>query len=247
MSEHRVAELPSQEDVTFRKQGWRAFLRRAAQLFQILAMVCVLGLFSLVAIKYSPFNPDRMPVGANHPAVGKRLEVLSLTPLTGGGDDVDLDSLAGQVVLINFWGVWCFPCREEFPKLFATVQKFATEPRFRFLSVSCGSNGKDADLGALRRATEEFLAEQGSTIATYADPGLVTRLEVDRVVGFSGYPTTILLDENGVISGVWQGYWRGLESEIELAVRGLLSERRGLAASSDGALSRRWPTAGAQE
>lgn len=233
MSENEIAELNVKEEVTSRKQGWRAFWHRAAQLFQILAMLCVLGLFSLVAIKYSPLNPDRVPVGADHPAVGKRLEVVSLTPLTGGADHLDRNSLAGRVVVISFWGTWCPPCREEFPKLVAIAQKFAADPRFCFVLVSCGSNGKDADLEALRRSTEEFLAQQGSTIPTYADPGLVTRWEVDRVVGFSGYPTTILLDENGVIRGVWQGYWRGLEGEIEQVVRDLLAERHGLTASSN--------------
>lgn len=232
MSDNQGLEPDAGEAVLAPEKKRDTFLRRLGLLFQIVAMLCVLGLFALVMIKYSPFNPDRVPVGVDHPGVGKRLDVISLTPLTGGADHVDQASLAGKVVLINFWGVWCPPCREELPRLAATVEKFAAEPRFRFLSVSCAAAGEDGNVDALRDSTEAFLVQQSLNFVTYADPELVTRKAVDRVIGFSGYPTTILMDENGVIRAVWQGYWRGLESEIERAIRDVLAGSREQTASS---------------
>lgn len=233
MSDPEDLESETENDVLSREDGRASLVQRIGQLFRTVAMLCVLGLFALVTIKYSPFNPDRVPVGIDHPGVGKQLEVLSLMPLTGESDHVDRTSLAGKVVLINFWGTWCPPCREEFPKLLATAKKFADEPRFRFLSVSCAPGGEDRDLDALRGSTEAFLAQQASPCVTYADPDLVTRKAVDRAVGFSGYPTTILMDENGVIRAVWQGYWRGLESEIEHAIRDVLARPGKPLTSSD--------------
>jgi len=31
------------------------------------------------------------------------------------GKDVTLSSFKGKVVLVNFWGTWCEPCRGEIP------------------------------------------------------------------------------------------------------------------------------------
>ncbi|HPZ83049.1 MAG TPA: TlpA disulfide reductase family protein, partial [Thermogutta sp.] len=199
--------------------------RRVGKVFQILAMLCVLGLFALVTIKYSPFNPDRVPVGVNHPSVGKQLEVISLTPLYGEGGILDRSGVSGKVVLLNFWGTWCPPCRAEFPELVSLVRKFAHDSRFQFLSVSCAPPGADGDLEELRQSTQAFLLEQNaSDVSIYADPDYLTRREVDRVAGFSVYPTTILLDEKGVIRAVWQGYWRGLDREIEESLRHVLAQ-----------------------
>ena len=33
------------------------------------------------------------------------------------GGSLQLSSLKGKVVLLNFWGIWCAPCRQEIPKL----------------------------------------------------------------------------------------------------------------------------------
>lgn len=49
------------------------------------------------------------------------LDQASLTDLTGR--QVSLSALRGKTVLVNFWGTWCGPCRQEMPMLNALHQQ----------------------------------------------------------------------------------------------------------------------------
>lgn len=40
---------------------------------------------------------------------------LDFTLQDMNGDDVDLASLEGKVILLNFWATWCGPCKVEIP------------------------------------------------------------------------------------------------------------------------------------
>jgi thiol-disulfide isomerase/thioredoxin len=49
--------------------------------------------------------------------------VFSVTTLDG--QHISMDSLAGKVVLIDFWATWCGPCREALPNIRNIARKFA--------------------------------------------------------------------------------------------------------------------------
>ena len=52
---------------------------------------------------------------ASRPTLGERAPNFELTLFDG--EKVSLESLRGQVVVINFWATWCVPCRTELPTL----------------------------------------------------------------------------------------------------------------------------------
>lgn len=138
------------------------------------------------------------------------LDDLQLVGLTGTSSRFDLQDLRGKVALINFWGTWCAPCRKEFPAIEALARRYRRDREIRILAVSC-SGGLRENLPRLKQQTAEFLAQQGTTLPTLADPEGRSRQAIERAVGFRGYPTTILLNRQGEIRGVWVGAPRDAE------------------------------------
>ena len=58
------------------------------------------------------------------------------------GTKVDLASLHGKVVLIDFWATWCPPCRGEVPNVVATYKKYHDQG-FEIIGISLDQD-KDA-------------------------------------------------------------------------------------------------------
>ncbi len=153
--------------------------------------------------------------GPGHPSVGTPVTELVLEPLTGTAAAVTSRELEGRVVLLNFWGTWCGPCRHEFPHLVQLERRFAGQDDFRLVSVSVPFGQED--LHSLAEHTEEYLSRQGAEFATYADLGGAAYGRVAEATGLSsaGIPLTIVLDRQARIRGVWQGYQPG--DEVSMA------------------------------
>jgi thiol-disulfide isomerase/thioredoxin len=161
----------------------------------------------------------------HHAGIGERLPALELEPLTGNPPRLSLADLEGSVVLLNFWGPWCPPCQQELPHMAALREHFADQKAFRLVAISYpGPDGEDRE--SLRTSTEAVLKELKIDLPTYCDPTGVTQSAVDRVVGFTGYPTTLLLDRHGIIRAVWVGYRSGMETKMERNVDKILAETK---------------------
>ena len=132
----------------------------------------------------APQAPDVDPASLS---VG--LEVGNLAPafqaITDSGETIALADLRGQIVLLNFWATWCGPCRVEMP---AFQQQFAAraEDGFTILAVN---NAESPD------AVRAFRTELGLTFPLVLDPSGAIQAQY----GVFSYPTSLLLDRNGVI------------------------------------------------
>ena len=113
-----------------------------------------------------------------------------------------LRSARGKVVVLNFWAVWCVPCREEMPILAA-----ARSPRVEVMAVT------EDSLERLRA----FAAQHPFNITMLMDPaGKVS--EHYRVMGL---PQTVVLNPRGALVKHFRGpvTERTLREAIEAAAR----------------------------
>jgi cytochrome c biogenesis protein CcmG/thiol:disulfide interchange protein DsbE len=165
--------------------------------------------------------------GANHHAVGTDLALLRLEPLTGTTEPVELGDLSGKVVLINYWGPWCYYCSLEFPQLMELQRRHADDPRFRFLSVSTSQQDpRDEDVEELAADTARYLAERKADFSTYRDANADSRMSLVATAKLNGftYPMTVILDGKGTIRGLWEGYHEGDVVEMSTLLDPLLKK-----------------------
>lgn len=131
--------------------------------------------------------PELAITGPSAREVG--LEVGKLAPdfqtVTDAGEPVALSDLRGQVVLLNFWATWCGPCRVEMPEFQQQYEARAGDG-FTILAVN---NAESPEV--VRRFREEF----GLTFLIALDQSAAIQTQY----GLFSYPTTLLLDRDGVI------------------------------------------------
>lgn len=128
------------------------------------------------------------------------------------GRNVRLSEHLGEVVLINFWATWCGPCRQEMPLLDEIYGKYRRAGLVLFSVNLDEANNLDA-------------AREMATTLRVSYPVLFdARKEVSRAYQASTMPLTVLIDREGVVRYVSEGYKLGYETRYTDKLRELLNE-----------------------
>ncbi|MDP9119662.1 MAG: TlpA family protein disulfide reductase [Actinomycetota bacterium] len=101
-----------------------------------------------------------------------------------------LEQLRGTPVMVNVWGSWCPPCREEMPRLVAAHQEVGD--RVQFLGI---------DIQDSRIEAKAFMEEFGMTFPSVFDVPDAIKTSLGRF----GQPVTMFYRRDGSLSFAWAG------------------------------------------
>lgn len=155
-------------------------------------LTILLGLSLFYLVRYFYFKSDLKVAQACPP----------ITTQLANGNPFDLQTLKGKYVLIDFWGSWCKPCRQEAPllnKFYSdwNQKTFQEANGFEILSIAIESN---------RANWEEAVAQDSAhwpyhilELDQFNSP-LVKSFDVKMI------PTKLLLDPHLRIVGINQSF-----------------------------------------
>lgn len=144
--------------------------------------------------QYTPVSSGQSFVGGSYSSTfyrpGSRPAAPAVAGTTLTGHKFSLAADRGSVVILNFWGSWCAPCRREAPALAALAAHFAGDP-VRFV----GDNVRDSPASA-----EAFERTFGVGYPSVNDPGEQIALAFHGTVPPSAIPSTLVIDRSGRIA-----------------------------------------------
>jgi thiol-disulfide isomerase/thioredoxin len=126
----------------------------------------------------------------------------------GAAKIVSLRGLKGHVVYVDFWASWCGPCRRSFPWMSAMQKKYGAQG-LEVIAINVDKRRADAD---------RFLAQVPAQFTTVFDPSGATPGSYD----VKAMPSSVLIDANGNVALVEEGFRDERRDALEARIRALL-------------------------
>ena len=119
------------------------------------------------------------------------------------GKPVKLADFKGKVVILDFWATWCPPCRKEIPGFIALQKKYAGKG-VSVVGVSLDEGGA--------AAVKSFVKQNGMNY-----PVVLGDQQIAMAYGgITSIPTTFVIDKDGNVAAVHEGYTEQGEFEKEI-------------------------------
>lgn len=120
------------------------------------------------------------------------------------GEEVNLDTLKGKVVLLDFWGTWCSACRVSLP-LLKQLATNADPAKVAIVSIDEGDSPKK---------WAQFIDDNGMTWAQVYDEDR----SLYHAFGIDGFPLYFVLSKDGIIVDEFKGWKQNETDEIAAAL-----------------------------
>lgn len=124
---------------------------------------------------------------------------------------VSIKPVQGKVLMINVWATWCAPCRHELPSLQRLAESLGEE-QFTLIGLSIDDD---------EHLVSEYLIDKKINITSYIDKDLS---EVEGVLGVKVFPSTFVIDQNGILVEITEGWLEWDTPEIIASMRQLLTD-----------------------
>lgn len=130
------------------------------------------------------------------------------------GKKLSLKDLRGKVVIVDYWGTWCPPCRMEIPHFVELAKRYPKDLVIVGMTWERGQKGPGV--------VTQVKAFAKKLNATYPLVLLSTQEELAAVPNLDSFPTTLFIDRQGRVRAREVGY-RDLAS-LEKLVKALTKE-----------------------
>ncbi len=132
------------------------------------------------------------------------------------GKSVRLSEQLGEdIILLNFWATWCVPCKKELPH-FQKLHETYTGQGLQIFAISVDGPQSSSQVKPFMQRyqyTFRVLLDVDSQVVALYDPQVIL-------------PFSLLIDRQGRIRHVQQGYSPGDEKLLEEKIQQLLAEER---------------------
>jgi peroxiredoxin len=148
------------------------------------------------------------PHAAFSAQVGSPAPSFSLKDLQG--NTVNLSDFEGKVVFLDFWALWCAPCREELPELDSLYKKYRKDG-FEVVGIC---------LDTSQQRVTKFLQKVPVTFQILIDK----KGDAAEAYRFSGLPAGFLIGRDGAIKHKHMGFGREFLPLFEKEITELLKQ-----------------------
>jgi peroxiredoxin len=129
---------------------------------------------------------------------------------SSSGENLRLSEFRGEVVMINFWASWCGPCRQEMPLLEELYSQYKPMG-FTILGVNVEEDSTQA---------KQMLQDAPVNFPVLFD----NQSAVSKLYNVVAMPSTVIVDRDGNVRYLHQGYKPGFEEAYQQQVRALIRE-----------------------
>ncbi|MFY9253850.1 MAG: TlpA disulfide reductase family protein [Fuerstiella sp.] len=131
------------------------------------------------------------------------------------GKPLKLADLKGQVCIVDVWGTWCPPCRQEIP-IFVKLQEKYRKYGFKMIGLN-QERGPSAEANAA--TVTEFMANNSMNYPC----AMISDEVMAQIPEFQGFPTTLFIDHHGKVRMKAVGFHE--EAFMAAVIEALLTEK----------------------